>query len=157
MTADPARATASESPDPDARLHGLIGYTVKRVSAAMMADAARVLDPHGLRVTTFSALAVICDAPDITQSALAQALAMERSNIVVIIDKLEEAGLIARHRMDGDRRAYALRATLKGLRRRDAALAALMVNEEGQLAALTATERVQLSALLRRIRTGDLT
>jgi DNA-binding MarR family transcriptional regulator len=154
MTLDPARTVAQTPDDVDARLHGLLGYTVKRVSSAMMADAARVLDPHGLRVTTFSALSVICDAPDITQSALAQALAMERSNIVVIIDTLEETGLIARHRMDGDRRAYALRATLKGLRRRDAALAALMANEDRELAALTPDERRQLSRLLRCIRTG---
>lgn len=154
MTAEPARRDAAAPVDVDARLHGLLGYTVKRVSATMMADAARVLDPHGLRVTTFSALSVICDAPDITQSALAQALAMERSNIVVIIDTLEEAGLIARHRMDGDRRAYALRATLKGMRRRDAAMAALMANEDRQLAALTPDERLQLITLLRRVRTG---
>jgi len=153
MTADPAHTTPTAD-EVDARLHRLLGYTVKRVSASMMADAARVLEPQGLRVTTFSALSVICDAPDITQSALAQALAMERSNIVVIIDALEEAGLIARHRTPGDRRAYALRATLKGIRRRDAALAALTVNEDRQLAGLSLQERDQLSALLRRIRTG---
>lgn len=156
MTADPAHRPATPASEAvDARLRGLLGYTVKRVSAVMMADAAQVLDPYGLRVTTFSALAVICDAADITQSALAQALAMERSNIVVIIDALEDAGLIARHRMDGDRRAYALRATLKGLRRRDAALAALMANEDQRLAALTPDERAQLAALLRRVRTGE--
>lgn len=154
MTLEPARTTAQTPDDVDARLHRLLGYTVKRVASAMMTDAARVLDPHGLRVTTFSALSVICDAPDITQSALAQALAMERSNIVVIIDTLEETGLIARHRVNGDRRAYALRATLKGLRRRDAALAALMANEDRELAALTPEERRQLSGLLRRVRTG---
>lgn len=154
MTADPARAAALPD-EVDARLHGLLGYTVKRVSSSMMTDAARVLEPQGLRVTTFSALSVICDAPDITQSALAQALAMERSNIVVIIDTLEEAGLIARHRTPGDRRAYALRATLKGIRRRDAALAALTVNEDRQLAALSPQERDLLSGLLRRIRTGN--
>jgi DNA-binding MarR family transcriptional regulator len=148
------KVTTPTADEVDARLHRLLGYTVKRVSASMMADAARVLEPQGLRVTTFSALSVICDAPDITQSALAQALAMERSNIVVIIDALEEAGLIARHRTPGDRRAYALRATLKGIRRRDAALAALTVNEDRQLAGLSLQERDQLSALLRRIRTG---
>jgi DNA-binding MarR family transcriptional regulator len=139
----------------DAGMRRLIGYTLKRVAAATTADAARALEAHELRVTTFSALSVICDNPDVTQSALAQSLAMERSNIVVIIDTLEEAGLIGRHRMKGDRRAYALRATLKGIRRRDAAMKALQENEERQLADLSPEERQVLAELLDRIQTRE--
>jgi DNA-binding MarR family transcriptional regulator len=135
----------------DLGLRSLVGYALKRVAAATTADAARALEPFGLRVTTFSALSVICDNPDVTQSALAQSLAMERSNIVIIIDTLEEAGLIGRHSMPGDRRAYALRATLKGLRRRDAAMMALRENEARQLVNLSPDEQRELAQLLGRI------
>ena len=117
----PAEATTAQF-GLDRALRDLVGYTMKRATNIIMADAARVLEPLGLRITTFSALSVICDTPDVTQSQLAASLNMERSNTVLIIDALEEAGLIGRHRVLTDRRSFALRATLAGTRRRRAAV-----------------------------------
>ena len=139
----------------DRSLRQLVGYTMKRATHLMQADAARVLEPLGLRITTFSALSVICDTPDVTQSQLAASLNMERSNTVLIIDALEEAGLIGRHRVLSDRRSFALRATLAGTRRRRAAVAALEAHEDAMLANLSAEERATLVALLRRIDPTD--
>ncbi len=139
----------------DRSLRQLVGYTMKRATHLMQADAARVLEPLGLRITTFSALSVICDTPDVTQSQLAASLNMERSNTVLIIDALEEAGLIGRHRVLSDRRSFALRATLAGIKRRRAAVAALEAHEDAMLAALSAEERATLVALLRRIDQTD--
>ncbi|WP_319824903.1 MarR family winged helix-turn-helix transcriptional regulator [Thalassovita sp.] len=135
----------------DSRLRDFVGYNVKRASNIMQSNAARTLDPFGLRITTFSALSVIVDCPDVTQSQLAAALNMERSNTVLIIDALEEAGLIGRFRVPTDRRSYALRATLAGIKRRDAAARALTAAEEERLANLSPEERAQLTALLSRI------
>ena len=156
-----ARST-STSADPaspvvglDRGLRGLVGYNMKRAVHILQADAARVLDEFGLRITTFSALSVICDTPDVTQSQLAAALNMERSNTVVIIDTLEQADLIGRHRVPTDRRSYALRATLAGIKRREAASVALYAHEDRLLADLTPQERAQLIALLRRIVSPD--
>ena len=141
----------------DRALRDLVGYTMKRATNLMQADAARVLEPLGLRITTFSALSVICDTPDVTQSQLAASLNMERSNTVLIIDALEEAGLIGRHRILTDRRSFALRATLAGSRRRRAADAALQAHEDVMLADLSAEERATLVGLLRRIdRSGQV-
>lgn len=139
----------------DRSLRQLVGYTMKRATNLMQADAARVLEPLGLRITTFSALSVICDTPDVTQSHLAASLNMERSNTVLIIDALEEAGLIGRHRVLTDRRSFALRATLAGTRRRRAAVTALQAHEDAMLAVLSAEERDTLVALLRRIDQTD--
>ena len=146
----PAEATTAQF-GLDRALRDLVGYTMKRATNIIMADAARVLEPLGLRLTTFSALSVICDTPDVTQSQLAASLNMERSNTVLIIDALEEAGLIGRHRVLTDRRSFALRATLAGTRRRRAAVAALQAHEDVMLADLDAEERATLVALLRRI------
>lgn len=143
--------TAASTAGLDQSLRQLVGYTMKRATHVMMADAARVLEPLGLRITTFSALSVICDTPDVTQSQLAASLNMERSNTVLIIDALEQAGLIGRHRVLSDRRAFALRATLAGTRRRRAAVTALQAHEDAMLAGLSAEERDTLVALLRRI------
>ncbi|MDX1782225.1 MAG: MarR family transcriptional regulator [Thalassovita sp.] len=135
----------------DTALRGFLGYRMKRATNILQADAARVLDEFGLRVTTYSALAVICDHPDVTQSQIAAALNMERSNTVLIIDALEEAGLIGRHRVPTDRRSYALRATLEGMKVRDAATAALGEHEDSLLHDLSREERATLMALLGRI------
>lgn len=135
----------------DRHLRGYAGYNVKRASNIMQSNAARALEPYGLRITTFSALCVIVDNPDVTQSQLAAALNMERSNTVLIIDALEEANLIGRFRVPTDRRSYALRATLAGIKRRDAAARALSKAEEERLAQLNAQERAQLIDLLGRI------
>jgi DNA-binding MarR family transcriptional regulator len=139
----------------DRSLRQLVGYTMKRATHLMQADAARVLEPLGLRITTFSALSVICDTPDVTQSQLAASLNMERSNTVLIIDALEEAGLIGRHRVLSDRRSFALRATLSGIKRRRTAVAALEAHEDAMLSGLSAEERATLVALLRRIDQTD--
>ncbi len=149
----PQPATQPEDqPGPlDSHLRGFVGYNVKRASNIMQSNAARTLDPFGLRITTFSALSVIVDSPDVTQSQLAAALNMERSNTVLIIDALEEAGLIGRFRVPTDRRSYALRATLAGMKRRDAAAKALVASEEERLANLNPEERVLLTELLSRI------
>lgn len=154
MTRKTAPAIDAPAPPPrglDGALRQLVGYTMKRATNVIMADAARVLEPLGLRITTFSALSVICDTPDVTQSQLAASLNMERSNTVLIIDALEEAGLIGRHKVLTDRRSFALRATLTGTRRRRAAVAALEAHEDAILAGLSPEERATLVALLRRI------
>ena len=50
------------------------------------------------------------------QSQLADALAIERSNLVLIVDELELRELIFREPSKTDRRAYSLMTTLKGKR-----------------------------------------
>lgn len=135
----------------DRHLRNFAGYNVKRASNIMQSNAARALEPFGLRITTYSALCVIVDNPDVTQSQLAAALNMERSNTVLIIDALEEANLIGRFRVPTDRRSYALRATLAGIKQRDAASKALTNSEEDRLVNLNEAERAQLIELLGRI------
>jgi DNA-binding MarR family transcriptional regulator len=152
---NPAPTPEVQTEPLDRHLRNFAGYNVKRASNIMQSNAARSLEPFGLRITTFSALCVIVDNPDVTQSQLAAALNMERSNTVLIIDALEEAGLIGRFRVPTDRRSYALRATLAGIKRRDAASRALAEAEEERLVHLTEQERAQLTELLRRIDATD--
>ncbi len=136
---------------PDRRLRQLFGYSLKRAYHRLQSDAIRVLDGMGLRITTFSALAVICDTPDLRQSQLAAALSMERSNTVVIVDALEQAGLIERRRVPTDRRSYALRATPAGRRLCERATEALHAHEDEMMTELDAAERAELMRLLRKV------
>ncbi|MGR3321862.1 MAG: MarR family winged helix-turn-helix transcriptional regulator [Pseudooceanicola sp.] len=147
----PARQIPTGPRAPDRRLRGLVGYSMKRAYHMLQADAARVLDDLGLRITTFSALAVVCDNPDLRQSQLAEALSMERSNTVVIVDALEQADLIERRRVPSDRRSYALRVTPAGRKLCEEATIRLHAHEAEMLAGLDAGERETFIALLRKI------
>lgn len=113
----------------DAVLRDLLGYRMKRAFAVIQADLAKVLEPFGLRMIPFSALAVIAREPGIGQGALAAALAIERSNLVAPLDALEGRGLIRREAVPGDRRALALKPTPAGERLAAAALAAVAAHE----------------------------
>lgn len=143
--------TAINESDLETGLRGLIGYSLKRAASMVTGDTARVLDPMGLRITTYSALSVICRALGVTQTLLAGALAIERSNSVAILDQLEKSGWIARHRSDTDRRAIALHPTPAGVVKQTRATKALHTHEARMFANLSAAERAQLVRLLSRI------
>ena len=63
---------------------------------------------------TYTPLVLIVDNPGINQSRLAKVIDIERPNLVIIIDELEDLELITRDRVLGDRRRYALRPTEAG-------------------------------------------
>jgi DNA-binding MarR family transcriptional regulator len=100
----------------DARLRRFIGYNMKRAYMQVQDDVAETLAPFGLRIGTFSALAVVIESPGISQSQLSQVLNIKRSGVVVVVDELEGAGVLERARVEGDRRAYSLRVTPEGER-----------------------------------------
>ena len=113
----------------DATLRGLVGYNMKRAFNEVQADLSRVLQKFELRMLTYSALVLIVDNPGLRQTHLAEALAVERPNLVIIIDELERRGLIVRERLVSDRRAYALIATLEGRRLYEKATHAVAAHE----------------------------
>ncbi len=134
-------------------LSSFIGYAMKRAYMTIHGDFLASFEHLGLRSGTFSALSIIVDNPDISQSQLARALAIERSGVVLIVDHLEGRELIGRHRVPGDRRAYALRATLAGCCLRDEAVEAIRKHEARVLSSL---ERRGTGDLARPARAGDV-
>lgn len=135
----------------DAELRALVGYGVKRANSAMMGDVERLLGRFGLRRTTFSALSVIAGNPGIRQSEVAEVLAIERPNLVAILDELQRPALIERVRDEADRRAYLLTATRDGLARVAEAGEALRAYDARLTNGMTAAERAALIAALRRV------
>lgn len=128
VAADPT-ATPDKPQVSDATLRRFAGYHMKRAFNVIQADLNGALKPLELRMITFSALTLIVDNPGLRQSQLADALAVERPNLVVIIDELEGRDLIVRDRVPTDRRAYALKATLAGQHLHARALEAVETHE----------------------------
>ena len=136
-------------------LFGLVGYNIKRAYMYMHRDFKATLDELALTQRTFSVLSIVVANPDISQSAVTAALAIERSGTVVIVDELEGRDLIQREKVPGDRRAYALRATLKGHDFYAKDLAAVHRHEERVLGSMNSEERQTLITLLQRVQNEE--
>lgn len=111
----------------------------------------KVLAQFGLRRSTFASLSVIVDHPGLNQGQLADALAIERPNLVQIVDELERNGLIQRRKSPEDRRAYALCPKPKGKAVLDNALDALERFEVSLVDGLTEPQLKALHSALERI------
>ena len=135
----------------DARLRRLVGYNLKRAFNVVRADLTRTLEPLGLRMITYSALVLIVDNPGLRPSQLADALAIERPNTVLIVDELESRKLIRRERDPNDRRAYALKATPAGRRLCQRAVKADDEHEAALLAGISDADREAFIRVLAEI------
>ncbi len=158
MVSTSAKTTTAKRSASDATLRQFSGYAMKRSFNAVQADVNAALAPHGLRMLTFSALVIVVDNPGLRQSQLADALAIERPNLVLVVDELERADLIIRNPAQGDRRAYALTPTATGKQVYAQAIASVRAHEDKMTAALSEAERKSLHHALREIeiaRGGD--
>lgn len=84
------------------------GYSLRRASNAMMAELAQRLAEFDLRTTEASVLMVIADNPELTASAVGRLLDIQRANMVPLLKRLEDAGLIERTPIDGKSQGLSL-------------------------------------------------
>lgn len=101
----------------DAMLKWDIAFALRMAQLTVHEDLAGRLRPLELSLTQFSILRLIRARPTLSQQRIGDALRIKKSNLVALIDKLEELGLVTRAVAAEDRRAYALRLTRKGERR----------------------------------------
>ncbi len=135
----------------DATLRSFVGYQMKRAFNVIQGDLVKTLKPFDLRMLTYTALVLIVDKPGLRQSQLAAAMDVERPNMVVIIDELERRELITRDRVQTDRRAYALKATLKGRRLYEKAVAAVTEHEAELLSDLDEDARAAILSAMKAV------
>ncbi len=135
----------------DSALRQFIGYDMKRAFNALQADLVRTLEPFGLRMITYSTLAMIVQNPGLRPSHLAAGLSIERANLVVIVDELEQRELVTRTTSLQDRRAHALTATLEGQKLYRDATEAVAAHDRLVTSGLSDPERTALRRALRQI------
>jgi DNA-binding MarR family transcriptional regulator len=113
--------------------------------------AARIDGAMDLTLAQAGLLRLVASGPGQNQHALAGQLGTPPSRLVLLVDSLEERGLIERRRNADDRRHHALHVTADG-ERLMAELARLGAeHEDAMCAPLDAAERRQLGGLLRRL------
>jgi len=137
--------------DADRALRGLTGYCLHRSYHSVSTRVNALFAEYGLRRTTFSALALIVECPGLRQSQLAEALAIERPNMVQIIDELEQAGLVRREVSSTDRRAYAMQPSDAGRALFKKALAGIQALDRAFTAGMSAEQESALRHALHRI------
>ena len=133
------------------RLLDRIGYLLAKTHVAIREQGNQILAPLDLDVVSYGSLLVLNEHGTLSQQALAEAIRCDRTTMVAIVDRLEEAGYVERHRNPSDRRAYALEITDRGREALSAASARVESIEDEFLAPLSADERSSLRELLRRL------
>ena len=113
------------------------------------------LAPLGLRPRHLVALTLLREGPA-TQQGLGDALSIDASNLVGLLNELEDAGLAARRRDPEDRRRHIVELTTRGTTTLAAAERALTAVEDDVLGSLAPEERAQLHDLLLRASGGHL-
>jgi len=88
------------------------GYALRRAANATAAELSARLATLDLRQSDASLLMLVASNPGATSSALGRALGIERANMVPLLKRLVEAGLIEREAIDG--KSQGLRLTADG-------------------------------------------
>ncbi len=133
------------------RLPELVGYVLRRAQLAVFTDFHRNFADMDIRPTQFGVLELVQRNPGLRPSQLSAALGIKRTNLVVLLDALEDRGLLRRERASGDRRATALVLTPAGSRLLARLWAANDHHEANLTARLGEDGRRQLLALLERL------
>ena len=114
----------------------------------------RAMRPLGLGAQQFLLMKQLQVLGQASQAELAEALAIDPSNLAAIAADLADRGLVERTRHDVDRRRYVLRPSRAGEQLLTRTEGAIATAEADLLAPLDPEQRDQLYTLLRRLADG---
>ncbi len=132
----------------------LLGSTVlllKRLGDAVKERAVAGYVLAGVSPYHYGVLALLAEGARETQTAIADSLGFDRSQLVGILDELEELGLVERRRDPNDRRRHVVTITAEGKRTLARHRAIIKQVDEEFLAPLGERDREALHSLLLRL------
>jgi DNA-binding MarR family transcriptional regulator len=135
-------------------LLGRTGFLLSTLGRRFRAATEQALAPLGITPVHYGVLTVIAIQGPAAQAAVGQVLHIDKSSMVVIMDHLEQRGLVERQRNPRNRRAYELILTAAGTQTLRDADRIIAESEEAALTALDQTQRDQLHQLLLRLLRG---
>jgi DNA-binding MarR family transcriptional regulator len=128
-----------------------LAFLLAQVGAHAAAKFAARLEPLKLSPAQAGILRAISGERGISQQGLARLLGMFASRLVLVIDEMEQAGLVERKASTKDRRTYALHLTARGKEKLEAIGRVAREHQDALCAALDQTQRAALAALLSKI------
>ena len=126
-------------------------FLLKRLGDLVKERAVAEFVAAGCNPYQHAVLSLLDEGDQETQAAIADSLGFDRSQLVGILDELEEQGLIERRRDKHDRRRHMVSMTREGKRTLARRRAILAQVEEEFLAPLSEREREKLHAQLLRL------
>jgi len=135
----------------DTTVGGDLAFLLARANAISLSRANGALADHGLKVRSYSVLALAANDARPSQRELSEFLRLDPSQIVSLVDELESGGLVQREADPSDRRANVVVITDKGRAAFVEARATISGAEHAAFAGLTTADRERLTAMLRLI------
>jgi DNA-binding MarR family transcriptional regulator len=145
-----------ERPDLDASPIGVVGR-ISRLARELEQRLEPVYREHGLEGGWYDVLATLRRSGPpyrLRPTELTNAVMLTSSGTTKRLDRLEQAGLIARASDPDDRRGTLITLTAAGRELLDATTEAHLENERRLLGALTEADRRRLADLLRKLQLG---
>jgi DNA-binding MarR family transcriptional regulator len=127
------------------------GFLLARLGLGFKSKAITALDDAGFETYDYGVLAMLAEGARLTQANIADALALDPSRLVALLDSLEDRGLIMRQRDPEDRRRHVVSITTNGERELAQLREIVGELEEEFLSPLDPKERKTLHELLQRL------
>jgi DNA-binding MarR family transcriptional regulator len=136
-------------------LRNCTGFLLSRVGIATKLAAMEEFERGGCNPYSYAVLAVLAEGATETQATIADTLDLDRSQMVGILDELEERGLIERRRDQTDRRRHMVSITPAGKKQLVKMRAMIASLEDSLLGPLDSDERASFQDFLQRIAAGN--
>ncbi len=128
-----------------------MAFLLSQIGARSAQLFAEQLKPLGISPRAFGVLSNLTGDGSHSQQRLADALGIHRNNMVSLIDEMETAGWVTRHRNDRDRRVFDIQLTAAGSSLVTKVNRLIPTLQEQIVTGLSPTERETMSELLTRI------
>lgn len=132
-------------------LPGLVGFNLRRAHNAVSQAFQAAMARFDITPGQFGVLYLILQNTGLSQSELGNALGIDRSTMVAVIDRLEKRGLVVRAPSPSDRRSYALRLSDSGEALVNDMLPCVQQHDATLASGLTEDEQRTLVSLLQRV------
>ena len=132
-------------------LPDLIGYNLRKAQTAVFQDFSSSLRDCNITPGQFGVLVLVQANVGLNQTTLGNALGIDRSTVVAVIDKLEARGFVERTPARSDRRSYALQLSPQGANLLRRAQNMVAKHEKRISKGLSKSDQLQLISLLQKL------